>query len=93
MRRARRRNPYLHTLKVVEPRTEEELQRDRREQKEMMIQQDLDRVMEVQKELGHDMDKMQRDMEKMHTLTLQTLSDIQGRLEKKTVRPPVALLQ
>ena len=88
MRRARRRNPYLHTLKVVEPRTEEELQRDRREQKEMMIQQDLDRVMEVQKELGHDMDKMQRDMEKMHTLTLQTLSDIQGRLPKETVRPP-----
>ena len=55
-----RRNPFLHTLKAVEAKTEEELQRDRREQKEMMIQQDLDRVMEVQKDLGRDMDKMQR---------------------------------
>eukprot|EP01045_Picozoa_sp_COSAG04_P039761 COSAG04_NODE_11298_length_718_cov_0.697900_2_plen_79_part_00 len=78
---------------MVEARTEEELQRDRREQKEMMIQQDLDRVMEVQKGLGRDMDKMQRDMEKMHTLTLHTLNDIQGRLPKQTVRPPLALLQ
>ena len=88
-----RRNPFLHTLKAVEAKTEEELQRDRREQKEMMIQQDLDRVMEVQKDLGRDMDKMQRDMEKMHTLTLHTLNDIQDRLPKQTVRPPLALLQ
>ena len=93
-----RRNPYLHTLKAVEAKTEEELLRDRREQKEMMIQQDLDRVMEVQKELGHDMDKMQRDMEKMHALTQQTLNDIQNDIqerlpEKKAVRPPLALLQ
>ena len=89
----RRRNPYLHTLKAVEAKTEEELQRDRREQKEMMIQQDLDRVMEVQKDLKSDMDKMQRDMEKMHTLTQHTLNDIQDRLPKETVRPPLALLQ
>ena len=89
-----RRNPYLHTLKAVEAKTEEELLRDRREQKEMMIQQDLDRVMEVQKELKSDMDKMQRDMEKMHTLSQHTLNDIQERLpEKKAVRPPLALLQ
>ena len=88
-----RRNPYLHTLKAVEAKTEEELLRDRREQKEMMIQQDLDRVMEVQKDLKSDMDKMQRDMEKMHTLTLHTLNDIQDRLEKETVRPLLALLQ
>ena len=89
-----RRNPYLHTLKAVEAKTEEELQQDRREQKEMMIQQDLDRVMEVQKDLKSDMDKMQRDMEKMHTLTQHTLNDIQERLpEKEAVRPPLALLQ
>ena len=88
-----RRNPFLHTLKAVEAKTEEELQRDRREQKEMMIQQDLDRVMEVQKDLGRDMDKMQRDMEKMHTLTIHTLNDIQDRLPKQTVRPHLALLQ
>ena len=93
-----RRNPYLHTLKAVEAKTEEEFLRDRREQKEMMIQQDLDRVMEVQKELGHDMDQMQRDMEKMHALTQQTLNDIQNDIqerlpEKKAVRPPLALLQ
>ena len=88
-----RRNPYLHTLKAVEAKTEEELQRDRREQKEMMIQQDLDRVMVVQKDLGRDMDKMQRELEKMHTLTLHTLNDIQDRLPKQTVRPHLALLQ
>ena len=88
-----RRNPFLHTLKAVEAKTEEELQRDRREQKEMMIQQDLDRVMEVQKDLNRDMDKMQRDMEKMHGLTQQTLNDIQDRLTlKEAVRPPLALL-
>ena len=73
----------------MEAKTEEELQRDRREQKEMMIQQDLDRVMEVQKDLNRDMDKMQRDMEKMHGLTQQTLNDIQDRLPlKEAVRPP-----
>ena len=67
----------------------EELQQNRREQKEMMIQQDLDRVMEVQKDLGRDMDKMQRELEKMHTLTLHTLNDIQDRLPlKEAVRPP-----
>ena len=54
-----------------------------------MIQQDLDRVMEVQKDLNRDMDKMQRDMEKMHGLTQQTLNDIQDRLPlKEAVRPP-----
>ena len=80
--------------------TLEELLEKRREQKEMMIQQDLDRVMEVQKELGHDMDKMQRDIEKMHALSQQTLNDqqlalndIRERLPQKTVRPPLALLQ